>query len=176
MICNAVKIILELVIFVIGIFKPHTFENNDFFFWILFLGILWLLLYGADPLKKATEITAIHNDRTAIKVLSTSVPPLEMSSVERFVFATQKWVPTGQRTFPPRTAKPEELLKKLPGVLRYSAYFTKDIPELLERARTLGLEGLIGKRAGSRYEARQAHDFPNDERGQRERIGEGGAM
>jgi bifunctional non-homologous end joining protein LigD len=31
--------------------------------------------------------------------------------------------------------------------------FTKDIPELLDRARGLGLEGLIGKRKGSRYEA-----------------------
>jgi bifunctional non-homologous end joining protein LigD len=51
-----------------------------------------------------------------------------------------------------RKAKLEELLKKPPGVLRYSASFTKDIPELLERARGLGLEGLIGKRAGSRYE------------------------
>jgi bifunctional non-homologous end joining protein LigD len=52
-----------------------------------------------------------------------------------------------------RKAKLEEMLKKPPGVLRYSASFTKDIPELLDRARTLGLEGLIGERAGSRYEA-----------------------
>jgi bifunctional non-homologous end joining protein LigD len=52
-----------------------------------------------------------------------------------------------------RKAKLEELLKKPPGVIRYSASFTKDIPELLERAGKLGLEGLIGKRAGSRYEA-----------------------
>jgi bifunctional non-homologous end joining protein LigD len=52
-----------------------------------------------------------------------------------------------------RKAKLEELVKKKPpGVVRYSASFTKDIPELLDRARTLGLEGLIGKRAGSRYE------------------------
>jgi bifunctional non-homologous end joining protein LigD len=52
-----------------------------------------------------------------------------------------------------RKAKLEELLKKPPGVIRYSASFLKDIPELLERAGKLGLEGLIGKRAGSRYEA-----------------------
>jgi bifunctional non-homologous end joining protein LigD len=49
-----------------------------------------------------------------------------------------------------RKAKLEELLKKPPGILRYSSSFTKDIPELLDRARTLGLEGLIGKRGGSR--------------------------
>jgi bifunctional non-homologous end joining protein LigD len=52
-----------------------------------------------------------------------------------------------------RKAKLEELLKKPPGVILYSVSFTKDIPELLERARKLGLEGLIGKRIGSRYEA-----------------------
>jgi bifunctional non-homologous end joining protein LigD len=51
-----------------------------------------------------------------------------------------------------RKAKLEELLKKPPGVVRYSVSFTKDIPELLDRAHKLGLEGLIGKRSGSRYE------------------------
>src|SRR6202035_2167509 len=52
-----------------------------------------------------------------------------------------------------RKAQLEELLKKPPGMIRYSVSFTKDIEELLGRARELGLEGLIGKRAGSRYEA-----------------------
>jgi bifunctional non-homologous end joining protein LigD len=56
-----------------------------------------------------------------------------------------------------RKAKLEELLKKPPGVIRYSISFTKDIPELLDRAGKLGLEGLIGKRSDSRYEARKAH-------------------
>ena len=52
-----------------------------------------------------------------------------------------------------RKAKLEQLLKKPPGVIRYSVSFTKDIKELLSRAQELGLEGLIGKRSGSRYEA-----------------------
>jgi bifunctional non-homologous end joining protein LigD len=52
-----------------------------------------------------------------------------------------------------RKAKLEELLKRPPGVIRYSVSFTKDIEELLDRARRLGLEGLIGKRNDSRYEA-----------------------
>src|SRR5208283_1588794 len=52
-----------------------------------------------------------------------------------------------------RKAKLEALLKKPPGVIRYSVSFTKDIQELLSRTRQLGLEGLIGKRCGSRYEA-----------------------
>jgi bifunctional non-homologous end joining protein LigD len=49
-----------------------------------------------------------------------------------------------------RKATLKELLKKPPGAIRYSASFTKDIPELLDRAGKLGLEGLIGKRSGSR--------------------------
>jgi bifunctional non-homologous end joining protein LigD len=52
-----------------------------------------------------------------------------------------------------RKAKLEGLLKKPPGVIRYSVSFTKKIEELLSRAQELGLEGLIGKRRGSRYEA-----------------------
>ena len=51
-----------------------------------------------------------------------------------------------------RKAKLETLLKKPPGVIRYSVSFTKDIEELLGRTRDMGLEGLIGKRRGSRYE------------------------
>ena len=42
-----------------------------------------------------------------------------------------------------RKAKFEELLKKPPGVIRYSVSFTKDIEELLSRTRELGLEGLL---------------------------------
>jgi bifunctional non-homologous end joining protein LigD len=52
-----------------------------------------------------------------------------------------------------RKAQLQELLKRPPGVIRYSVSFTKDIEELLDRARELGLEGLIAKRAGSPYEA-----------------------
>jgi bifunctional non-homologous end joining protein LigD len=51
-----------------------------------------------------------------------------------------------------RKAKLDELLKKPLGLIRYSVSFTKDVQELLSRARELGLEGLIGKRSGSRYE------------------------
>jgi bifunctional non-homologous end joining protein LigD len=52
-----------------------------------------------------------------------------------------------------RKAKLAELFTESAAALRYSISFTKDIEELLEKARTLGLEGLIGKRGGSRYEA-----------------------
>jgi bifunctional non-homologous end joining protein LigD len=52
-----------------------------------------------------------------------------------------------------RKARLAELFTETPAALRYSISFTKDIEELLEKARTLGLEGLIGKRSGARYEA-----------------------
>jgi bifunctional non-homologous end joining protein LigD len=51
-----------------------------------------------------------------------------------------------------RKAKLAELLINSTGALRYSISFTKDIDALLEKAKNLGLEGLIGKRAGSQYE------------------------
>ena len=38
-------------------------------------------------------------------------------------------------------------------MIRYSVSFTQKIEELLTRVQELGLEGLIGKRSGSRYEA-----------------------
>jgi bifunctional non-homologous end joining protein LigD len=51
-----------------------------------------------------------------------------------------------------RKAKLAELLINPTGALRYSISFTKDIDELLGKARNLGLEGWIGKRSGSRFE------------------------
>jgi bifunctional non-homologous end joining protein LigD len=51
-----------------------------------------------------------------------------------------------------RKAQLAELLINPTGALRYSISFTKDIDELLGKAKDLGLEGLIGKRSGSRYE------------------------
>jgi bifunctional non-homologous end joining protein LigD len=51
-----------------------------------------------------------------------------------------------------RKAKLAELLIHPTGAIRYSISFTKDIDELLGKAKDLGLEGLIGKRSGSRYE------------------------
>jgi bifunctional non-homologous end joining protein LigD len=51
-----------------------------------------------------------------------------------------------------RKAKLAKLLINPTGAIRYSISFTKDIDELLGKAKVLGLEGLIGKRSGSRYE------------------------
>jgi len=52
-----------------------------------------------------------------------------------------------------RKAKLEKILKTKSSLLRYSASLGENGEELLKRARKLGLEGLIGKRKVSRYEA-----------------------
>jgi len=51
-----------------------------------------------------------------------------------------------------RKANLETLLKEPPGNIRYSASLGRDAAKLLDQARRLGLEGLIGKRVGSHYE------------------------
>lgn len=53
-------------------------------------------------------------------------------------------------------AKLAALLKRPPPDIRYSASFTKNIDELLNRVRELSLEGLIGKRAGSKYDSKRS--------------------
>ena len=52
-----------------------------------------------------------------------------------------------------RKATLQRLLEKPQGVIRYSATLGNNAKDLLKEARTLGLEGLIGKRAKSVYEA-----------------------
>jgi bifunctional non-homologous end joining protein LigD len=52
-----------------------------------------------------------------------------------------------------RKAALEKLIGKKPGVIRFSASLGSNADDLLPQARKLGLEGLIGKRADSTYEA-----------------------
>ena len=47
------------------------------------------------------------------------------------------------------------MINKPPGIIRYSAALGDDAEPLLEQARKLGLEGLIGKRKDSIYEVGQ---------------------
>jgi bifunctional non-homologous end joining protein LigD len=55
-----------------------------------------------------------------------------------------------------RKAKLAILLKRLPADILYSASFTENIGELLSKVRELSLEGLIGKRAGSKYDSKRS--------------------
>ena len=52
-----------------------------------------------------------------------------------------------------RKANLQSLLEKPPGVIRFSATLGNNAKDLLKEARKLGLEGVIGKRAKSLYEA-----------------------
>jgi bifunctional non-homologous end joining protein LigD len=54
-----------------------------------------------------------------------------------------------------RKAKLAALLKNPPPAIRYSASFTENIDALLAKVRELGLEGLVGKRAGSKYDSKR---------------------
>jgi bifunctional non-homologous end joining protein LigD len=55
-----------------------------------------------------------------------------------------------------RKAKPAALLKNPHPSIRYSASFTENIDKLLSRVREMSLEGLIGKRAGSKYDSQRS--------------------
>jgi bifunctional non-homologous end joining protein LigD len=55
-----------------------------------------------------------------------------------------------------RKAKLVTLLKAPLPAIRYSASFTENIDKLLSRVRELSLEGLIGKRAGSKYDSKRS--------------------
>jgi bifunctional non-homologous end joining protein LigD len=55
-----------------------------------------------------------------------------------------------------RKAKLASLLKSPPVAIRYSASFTANIDELLRRVCELSVEGLIGKRAGSKYDSKRS--------------------
>jgi bifunctional non-homologous end joining protein LigD len=55
-----------------------------------------------------------------------------------------------------RKTKLAALLKRPPADIRYSASFTQNIDVLLSRVRELSLEGLIGKRAGSKYDSKRS--------------------
>jgi bifunctional non-homologous end joining protein LigD len=59
----------------------------------------------------------------------------------------------GGRPLTERKAALQTLLKKAPGVIRFSASLGEDAVELVRQAREIGVEGLIGKRKNSVYEA-----------------------
>src|ERR1700760_1305664 len=55
-----------------------------------------------------------------------------------------------------RKAKLAALLRPPPPAIRYSASFTENVDELLDRVRELSLEGVIGKRSGSKYDSKRS--------------------
>ena len=55
-----------------------------------------------------------------------------------------------------RKGKLAALLKNPPPGIRYSASFTQNIDQLLTKVRELSMEGLIGKRSGSKYDSKRS--------------------
>jgi len=60
-------IIILLVASGVGLLNPRAFQDDDFIFLILYCGIVWLLIYGADPLRKAEANTPSDKERTTIR-------------------------------------------------------------------------------------------------------------
>ena len=58
-----------------------------------------------------------------------------------------------ERPLSERKTMLQKLLKHAPGVIRFSASLGEDAKELVQQASEIGLEGLIGKRKDSSYEA-----------------------
>ena len=84
----------------------------------------------------------------------------ELSPTANFFYAFDLLRLNGQdlRSSPveERKAKLAALLKRPSADIRYSASFRQNIDELLSRVRKLSLEGLIGKRAGSKYDSKRS--------------------
>jgi bifunctional non-homologous end joining protein LigD len=84
----------------------------------------------------------------------------ELSPTANFFYAFDLLRLNGQdlRSSPveERKAKLAALLKRPSADIRYSASFRQNINELLSRVRKLSLEGLIGKRAGSKYDSKRS--------------------
>jgi bifunctional non-homologous end joining protein LigD len=101
------------------------------------------------------EIVALdENGRSSFQLLQAIELGQERSPVFYYAFDLLRLNGSDLRELPleQRKAKLETLLKHPPGNIRYSASLSMDAKKLLEEARRLGLEGLIGKRVGSQYE------------------------
>jgi hypothetical protein len=71
---RAGPIIALLGALVVGLFTPSAFENDYFILLILFFGILWVLIYGAGPLKTdaATTVSPKVSPAQAAAIFSRS--------------------------------------------------------------------------------------------------------
>jgi len=101
------------------------------------------------------EIVALDSKgRSSFQLLQAYDLGQERPPIFFYVFDLLRLNGTDLRSEPLSTRKEllEKLLKKVPGVIRYSASLEGPSDKLLEQARRLGLEGLIGKRKDSVYE------------------------
>ncbi len=101
------------------------------------------------------EIVALDEEgRSSFQLLQAFELGQERPPIFLYAFDLLRLNGKDLRNFPieQRKAGLERLLKETPGNIRYSASLGTDAEKLLNQARRFGLEGLIGKRAGSLYE------------------------
>jgi bifunctional non-homologous end joining protein LigD len=102
------------------------------------------------------EIVALDKDgRSSFQLLQAYALGQEKPPLCYYVFDLLSLDGESMRELPleERRKKLEAILPKKQDVIRYSSSLGSDAPALLKKAARLGLEGLIGKRAGSLYEA-----------------------
>jgi bifunctional non-homologous end joining protein LigD len=102
------------------------------------------------------EIVALDEDgRSSFQLLQAYALGQEKPPLCYYVFDLLSLDGKSVRDLPleERRKKLEAILPRKQDVIRYSSSLGSDAPALLKKAAKLGLEGLIGKRAGSLYEA-----------------------
>jgi bifunctional non-homologous end joining protein LigD len=102
------------------------------------------------------EIVALDKDgRSSFQLLQAYALGQERPPLCYYVFDLLSLEGKSVRDLPleERRKKLEAILPRKQDVIRYSTSLGSDAPALLEKAAKLGLEGLIGKRTGSLYEA-----------------------
>ncbi|HYF34071.1 MAG TPA: non-homologous end-joining DNA ligase [Prosthecobacter sp.] len=111
---------------------------------------------AADDCVLDGEIVALdENGRSSFQMLQA----YEMDQVRPplcyYVFDLPRLDGKDLRALPltERKEQLKKLLQKAPDTIRYSASLEGDIDSLLDKAQSLGLEGLIGKKKNSRYES-----------------------
>jgi bifunctional non-homologous end joining protein LigD len=105
------------------------------------------------------EIVALDDKgRSSFQLLQGFDMGLVRPPIAFYAFDLLRLNGTDLRTLPieERKAKLAALLKNPPPGIRYSASFTENIDELLTKVRALSLEGLIGKRVGSKYDSKRS--------------------
>ncbi len=102
------------------------------------------------------EIVALNpKGISSFQLLQAYEPGEQKPSIYYYVFDLLRWKGKDLRdlTLIERKSELEKILGKNSGMIRYSASLGEKASSLLKEARKLGLEGLIGKRKNSVYEA-----------------------
>ncbi|HEX2750235.1 MAG TPA: non-homologous end-joining DNA ligase, partial [Verrucomicrobiales bacterium] len=112
-------------------------------------------LPGKDAILDGEIVAVDGTGRSSFQLLQAYDIGTERPPLLYYVFDLLQFDGHDLTTLPlmERKAALEKLLRKQTGIIRYSASLGHDGTELMEKARQLNIEGLIGKRPDSLYEA-----------------------